>query len=390
VRICIVTDAWRPQINGVVRVVEAVRHALEGQGHTVAVIEPGAFRSVPMPTYPEIRLAVRPGRKVARLLDAFSPDAVHIATEGPLGLAARGLCLRRGWPFTTAYHTRFPEYMHTRFRTPLSWMYAWMRHVHRPAQRVLVPAASTHAELKRRGLRHLSVWSHGVDTHTFRPVARDLAPFAHLPRPIFLFLGRIAVEKNLPAFLDLDLPGSKVVAGVGPALDGLKRRYPDVFFTSPPDDEAIAACYSAADALVFPSRTDTFGLVLLEALACGLPVAAFPVAGPRDVLADDDPANPVGVLDVDLRRAALRALDLDRGGCRAFAERHGWHAVAAQFLAHLAPIPASARQSARVPAALRDRDIAFDLNLDFDFDFDVDLDIDPDRLRPAGPAGPRP
>lgn len=383
-RICVVTDAWRPQINGVVRVIEAVRRALEAKGHTVAVIEPGAFRCVPMPTYPEIRLAVRPRRKVARLLEAFSPDAVHIATEGPLGLAARGLCLRRGWPFTTAYHTRFPEYMHTRFRTPLSWMYAWMRHVHRPAQTVLVPAASTHAELTRRGLRNLAIWSHGVETDTFRPMARDAAPFAHLPRPIFLFLGRIAVEKNLPAFLDLDLPGSKVVAGIGPALDGLQRRYPDVYFTQPPDDAAIAACYSAADALVFPSLTDTFGLVLLEALACGLPVAAFPVAGPRDVLADDDPANPVGVLDDDLRRAALRALELDRTACRAFARRHGWNAVAAQFLAYLAPIPLAKRATAPLPPALFDRDLAFDLNLDFDVDMELD------RLNPAGSSGPRP
>jgi len=387
VRICIVTDAWRPQINGVVRVIEAVRSALEGDGHTVAVIEPGSFRCVPMPTYPEIRLAVRPGRKVARLLDVFSPDVVHIATEGPLGLAARRLCLRRGWPFTTAYHTRFPEYMHTRFRTPLAFMYAWMRHVHRPAARVLVPAASTHAELSRRGLRNLTLWSHGVDTNAFRPVDPGRAPFSHLPRPIFLFLGRIAVEKNLPAFLDLDLPGSKVVAGVGPAMDGLRRRYPDVFFTSPPDDEAIAACYSSADALVFPSLTDTFGLVLLEALACGLPVAAFPVAGPRDVLAHDDPSNPVGVLDADLRQAALKALDLDREACRAFALRHGWDAVTAEFFSHLAPIPMGVRQRRGRRAIAPDRDLAFDLHLDFDVD--LELDFDPDRLHPAGPGARR-
>ncbi|KAA5607434.1 glycosyltransferase family 1 protein [Roseospira marina] len=386
-RICIVTDAWRPQINGVVRVIEAVRRALERAGHTVAVIEPGAFRSIPMPTYPEIRLAVRPRRKVARLLDAFRPDAVHIATEGPLGLSARAQCLRRGWPFTTAYHTRFPEYMHTRFRTPLSWMYAWMRHVHRPSARVLVPAASTLAELRRRGFRHLSVWPHGVDTDTFRPRDRTLAPFAHLPRPIFLFLGRIAVEKNLPAFLDLDLPGSKVVAGVGPALEGLRRRYPDVFFTSPPDDATIAACYAAADALVFPSRTDTFGLVLLEALACGLPVAAFPVAGPRDVLAGVDPAHPVGVLDEDLRRAALKALDLDRERCRAFALRHSWDAVAATFLDRLASIPVTARAPVTAVAVAPDPDLAFDLHLDFDLDFD--LDFEPERLRHAGESSGR-
>jgi glycosyltransferase involved in cell wall biosynthesis len=381
VRICIVTDAWRPQINGVVRVVEAVRRALEADGHTVAVVEPGAFRTVPMPTYPEIRLAVRPRRKVRRMLAAFRPDAVHIATEGPLGLAARAACLAWDWPFTTAYHTRFPEYMHTRFRTPLSLTYAWMRRIHRPATRVLVPAASTRAELDRRGLQRLRVWSHGVDTTVFRPVDPGAAPFADLPRPIFLFLGRIAIEKNLPAFLDLDLPGSKVVAGVGPALDGLRRRYPDVFFTQPPDDEAIARCYSAADVLVFPSLTDTFGLVLLEALACGLPVAAFPVAGPRDVLAHDDPDNPVGVLDTDLRRAALTALTLDRNACRAHALRHGWPAVAGQFLEALAPIPETAHVIDEAASIMDDRDLAFDLHLDLDFE--------PESMRAAGPGSRR-
>lgn len=339
-RVCLVTDAWRPQINGVVRVYETLHETLQAAGHGVTVIEPGAFRSMPMPTYPEIRLALWPRRKLRRMLAEARPDAVHIATEGPLGLAARKACQDWGWPYTSAYHTRFPEYMHTRFRTPLWMMYAWMRHVHRPATRVLVPAPSTAEDLRRRGFRRLHLWSHGVDTTVFRPVDPAAAPFAGLPRPIFLFLGRLAAEKNLPAFLDLDLPGSKVVAGVGPALDGLRRRYPHVTFTQPPDDDAIAACYSAADALVFPSRTDTFGLVLLEALACGLPVAAFPVAGPRDVLAGDDPANPVGVLDEDLRRAALAALELDRSACRAFAERHGWPVVADQMLHALAPIPA--------------------------------------------------
>jgi len=339
VRICLVTDAWWPQINGVVRVIKALKAALEARGHTVLVIEPGPFRTMPMPTYPEIRLALRARRRLRRMLTDMAPDAVHIATEGPLGLAARKACLDWGWPFTSAYHTRFPEYMHTRFRTPLGLMYAWMRHVHRPAARVLVPARSTADELIRRGFRNVRVWSHGVDTETFRPVDPTAAPFAHLPRPIFLFLGRLAAEKNLPAFLDLDLPGSKVVAGVGPALDSLRRRYPGVFFTQPADDAAIAACYSAADVLVFPSRTDTFGLVLLEALACGLPVAAFPVAGPRDVLAGDDPGNPVGVLDDDLRAAALAALDMDRDACRAFAERHDWGPVAEAFLDALAPVP---------------------------------------------------
>jgi len=337
VRICIVTDAWRPQINGVVRVIENVRRELETAGHTVTIIQPGSFLSVPMPTYREIRLAVLPRRRLRRMIDAIQPDAIHIATEGPLGMAARALCKRRCWPFTTAYHTRFPEYVHSRTGVPLSVMYAWMRHFHWPASRVMVPAPSTLEELKRRGLRRLWLWSHGVDTRVFRPV--EGSPFPDLPRPIFLFLGRIAVEKNLPAFLDLDLPGSKVVAGTGPERETLERHYPGVRFVQPADDEAIARCYSAADVFVFPSRTDTFGLVLLEALACGLPVAAFPVAGPKDVLADADPDHPVGVLDDDLRQAALAALALDPAPCRPHAHKHDWATVAEQFLRALAPLP---------------------------------------------------
>ena len=348
-RICIVTDAWRPQINGVVRVIENVRREVEAAGHTVTIIQPGSFLSVPMPTYREIRLAVFPRRKLRRMIDAARPDAVHIATEGPLGMAARALCKRRGWPFTTAYHTRFPEYVHSRTGVPLSWMYAWMRHFHCPATRVLVPAASTLTDLKRRGLRHLWLWSHGVDTRVFRPV--EGSPFPDLPRPIFLFLGRIAVEKNLPAFLDLDLPGSKVVAGVGPERESLQRSYPGVRFVQPACDEEIARCYSAADVFVFPSLTDTFGLVLLEALACGLPVAAFPVAGPRDVLADADPARPVGVLDDDLRTAALAALALDAAPCRAHAVTHDWASVATLFLEALAPLPRCATEPATATPA---------------------------------------
>jgi len=347
VRICIVTDAWRPQINGVVRVIENIRRELEDCGHQVTVIQPGAFLNVPMPTYREIRLAVFPARKLRRMIDAIRPDAVHIATEGTLGMAARRLCLRRGWPFTTAYHTRFPEYVHARTRIPLSWMYAWMRHFHRPATRVLVPAASTLKELERRRLRHLWLWAHGVDTRVFRPVAES--PFPDLPRPVFLFLGRIAVEKNLPAFLDLDLPGSKVVAGHGPELDSLRQRYPQVRFLQPRSDTEIARCYSAADVFVFPSLTDTFGLVLLEALACGLPVAAFPVAGPKDVLADTAPNHPVGVLDSDLRKAALAALRLDRRPCRPHAFRHDWASVAALFIKALAPLHGTAPHALGTP-----------------------------------------
>ncbi len=329
-RVAIVTDAWHPQRNGVVRVVDTLARRLRARGHAVGLLTPEAFRRVPMPGYPEIGLAVLPGRGVAAFLDGFAPDAVHLVTEGPLGWAARRWCLDRGFPFTTAYHTQFPHYVKARLGLPLSWGFRAVRRFHAPSAGVLVPSHSVRRELAGRGFGNLRQWSHGVDAATFRPLAKDR--FA-LPRPIFLYVGRVTVDKNLPAFLDLDLPGSKVVVGDGPARAALMRRYPRVLFHIANGDAELARCYSAADAFVFPSLTDTFGLVMLEALACGVPVAAFPVTGPRDVIG----GSGAGVLDADLRAAALRALAVPPELCRRHAEAFSWDSVAQEFLRFLAP-----------------------------------------------------
>ncbi len=323
-RILLVTDAWFPQVNGVVRTLSTVTEECRSLGHAVEVISPDRFRTIPCPTYPEIRLAIAPARRIRRIVAAFEPDAVHIATEGPLGLAARRLMIEAGFPFTTSYHTRFPEYVAARFPVPLAAGYAFMRRFHAASSGVMVATESIRAELASHGFRNLRAWSRGVDTALFRP---GLAPALDLPRPVFLYVGRVAVEKNLPAFLDLDLPGTKLVVGGGPDLDKLRRRYPDAVFSGPKHGEELARHYAAADAFVFPSLTDTFGLVLLEALASGVPVAAFPVPGPRDVVG----GTAVGALDIDLGAAALRALSIPRDACRAFAEQRSWAACAALF-----------------------------------------------------------
>lgn len=332
-RIAIVTDAWYPQRNGVVRVLGTLRDTLVARGHEVLVISPSDFHTVPMPSYPEIRLALLPRRKVTRLLDAFAPEAIHAPTEGPLGKAARAYCLKRGYPFTTAYHTKFPEYVHARTGLPLSWLRASLRRFHAPSKAVLAPSPSVLRELRAENYPNAAPWSHGVDTNTFRPGdKRGLWP--DLPRPLFLYVGRVTVDKNLPAFLSLDLPGSKVVVGDGPSRADYMARYPDTLFHIANGDAELAACYSAADCFVFPSRTDTFGLVMLEALACGVPVAAFPVTGPTDVLGD----SGAGVLDHDLKAAALKALEIDPALCRAHAATFSWDRVADEFLGYLAPI----------------------------------------------------
>jgi glycosyltransferase involved in cell wall biosynthesis len=330
-RIALVTDAWTPQRNGVVRVLATLSGTLGDLGHLVRVIEPSAFTTLPCPSYPEIPLALLPGRRMARMLDEFAPDAIHIATEGPLGWAARAWCLKHQLPFTTAYHTKFPEYINTRTGIPLAWAYGLMRRFHGPAAAVLCPSPSVHRELRQKGFAGAVPWSHGVDTQTFRPGPKD---FLDLPRPIFMYVGRVAVEKNLPAFLGLDLPGSKVVVGDGPARAGLMKRFPDAHFRIVNGDQELGQAYRAADVFVFPSRTDTFGLVMLEALASGVPVAAFPVTGPLDVIA----GTPVGVLDEDLRAAALRALTISPDECRRHACRFSWTRVAAEFLSRLRPI----------------------------------------------------
>jgi glycosyltransferase involved in cell wall biosynthesis len=330
-RIAIVTDAWYPQVNGVVRTLDTVRREIEAMGHAVEVIAPHLFRTVPTPTYPEIRLALFPARKLRRLLDAFAPDAIHIATEAPLGWAARRYCLRRNLPFTTSFHTKFPEYIHARFRVPVRWGYAVLRRFHAPSKGVMVAAPSLGRTLSAYGFANIRRWTRGVDTLLFRP--RPKTRFAGR-RPVFLFTGRVAVEKNIEAFLALDLPGRKVVIGDGPLLPALKARHPDAVFTGYKHGEDLAEHMASADVFVFPSLTDTFGLVLLEALASGLPVAAYPVTGPIDVAADPG----IGCLDWDLARAAREALARRPEDCRAHAETYSWRACAALFLANLHPL----------------------------------------------------
>jgi len=329
-RILIVSDAWFPQVNGVVRTLSTVVEELRRLGDTVEVIGPERFRSVPTPGYPEIRLAIAPRRKLAKLADAFAPDAVQIATEGPLGWAMRAICLKRGWRFTTSYHTRFPEYLHARTRIPVDWSWAVMRRFHAAGAGTFCATPSLAQELEARGFPRVVPWSRGVDLARFRPGAAEHGtpePWESLPRPIFLYAGRVAVEKNIAAFLALDLPGSKVVVGDGPQRAALMRQFPRVHFAGYRENGALARSYAQADVFVFPSRTDTFGLVLLEALASGTPVAALPVTGPLDVIGD----LPVGALDADLRAACLRALAVDRAACRAAAEQYSWAACARRF-----------------------------------------------------------
>lgn len=330
-RLLIVSDAWTPQINGVVRTLGRTAEELRGLGLEVDVVGPDRFRTFPCPTYPEIPLALSPGRELARLVDAWGPSSIHIATEGPLGIAARRLCLKRGYAFTTSFHTRFPEYIHARIRLPVTWTYAWLRRFHAKASRMMVTTDTMRRRLAERGFANLVVWSRGVDTALFHPRAERILD---LPRPVFLNVGRVAVEKNIEAFLKLDLPGSKLVVGDGPMLEALKARYPDVHFVGAKTGEALAAHYALGDVFVFPSRTDTFGLVLLEALASGVPVAAFPVEGPLDVVAD----SAVGVLSEDLREAAIRAQGIDGRACRAHALTFSWQACARTFRDNLVDI----------------------------------------------------
>lgn len=331
-RILIVSDAWFPQVNGVVRTLSVVVEKLRAGGDTVEVIGPDRFRSMPTPGYAEIRLAIAPKRRLAQIATDFGPEIIHIATEGPLGWAMRALCRRNAWPFTTAFHTRFPEYLEARTRIPADWSWRVMRRFHEAGAGTFAATASLRQELTRRGFTKVRAWTRGVDLERFRPGEGDA--WQGLPRPIFLYAGRVAIEKNIEAFLALDLPGSKVVVGDGPALPALKQRFPRVTFTGYRDNGSLARSYSGADVFVFPSRTDTFGLVLLEALAAGTPVAAFPVTGPIDVITDPR----VGALNEDLRAACLRALECDRAACRLHAEAWSWDACVAQFRAALVPI----------------------------------------------------
>ncbi|MDX5594115.1 glycosyltransferase family 1 protein [Pseudovibrio sp. SPO723] len=324
--ILIVTDAWRPQINGVVRSLERLAEQLVEMGLRVEFLTPENFRSVPMPSYPEIRLSLTLPSEVRRHIEEADCDHLHIATEGPLGLMARSVAKRTGKVFTTSYHTRFPEYLNARVPVPVDWTYAWLRRFHNSGRGCMVATQTLESDLKTRGFTNLVRWSRGVDHTVFRPLQSDV--LEGVEGPIFMNVGRVAVEKNIEAFLKLDLPGSKVVVGGGPQLEELRSAYPDVVFTGPKEGDDLVALYSAADVFVFPSLTDTFGNVLLEALACGTPVAAYPVMGPVDVIGD----SGVGVLDKDLRTACLAALEISSDACREYALKYTWRASAEQFL----------------------------------------------------------
>ena len=341
-KIALVTDAWAPQVNGVVTTLVELERHLRALGHKVLVIEPGQFRTRPCPGYPGIDLAVSPLQELARQLDAFEPEAIHLATEGPLGWAGRRYCLRRGLAFTTAFHTRFPEILQAALKVPLSWGYALFRHFHRPSAGVMVPTTGVLSMLKMRGFSNLRAWTHGVDTDLFRFAAQPLAyrPLGMLPRPVALFVGRVSYEKNIEAFLAMDLPGSKVVCGVGPVEASLRARYPGAHWLGLLPRHELAEVYAAADVFVFPSRADTFGLVMLEAMACGTPVAAFPEDGPQEVLSVrryPGGARLGGALNEDLRVACHEAMRAPRHEARARALDFSWAEATRRFVDFLVP-----------------------------------------------------
>ena len=341
-RIALVTDAWSPQTNGVVNTLRQTTSCLEKLGHEILMVTPGLFRSVPCPTYPEIRLALFPYRKVAKLISTFSPDAIHIATEGSLGFAARRYCLHHGLDFTTSYHTQFPQYLRSRYPIPVSASYRALRWFHGAATHCMVSTQTVRNQLAERGFRNLVTWQRGVDTQLFKPGPKD---FLQLRRPIAAYVGRVAIEKNIDAFLRMPWAGTKLVIGDGPELPRLKAQHLDAVYVGFRFGEDLSRHLAASDVFVFPSLTDTFGLVNLEAMACGVPVAAFPVSGPIDVVED----GVTGALDEDLLRAALRALALDPQKCRDRALRSGWDLCSREFESNL--VPANGQRSARaVPA----------------------------------------
>ncbi len=327
-RVLIATDAWHPQVNGVVRTLTSLARSAKSLGVEIEFLSPDGFPSVPLPTYPDIRLALASSRQIARRIDQHRPDAIHIATEGPIGHRTRAYCLKRGLPFTTSYTTRFPEYIAARSPVPAAWIYGILRRFHAAAAVTMVATPSLMSELRQRGFSNLGMWTRGVDTKLFHPDRAIELPF---PRPIFVYVGRVAVEKNLEAFLSLDLPGTKVIIGSGPQEAELRQRFPDAKFLGLIENERLAAHLASTDVFVFPSLTDTFGVVQLEALASGVPIAAFPVTGPKDVIGN----NPVGVMSDDLRAACLAALHVSRGACRAFALTCSWEVSARQFIGHL-------------------------------------------------------
>ncbi len=343
-RIVIATDAWHPQVNGVVRSIEAMATEARRLGASVDFLTPDGFNFIRAPTYPDIRLAVATPSAVSRRIEALNPDHIHIATEGPIGLAVRHFCRRTGHVFTTSYHTQFPDYLAARFPIPRDLTYAALRWFHNGGAGTMVSTDTVARDLHARGFLNIMRWSRGVDHHLFRPRQDSVL---NLPRPIFLYVGRVAVEKNLRAFLSLDLPGTKVIAGDGPAREELEASFPETVFLGMQTGEALAEIYASADVFVFPSRTDTFGIVLLEALASGLPVAAYPVAGPNDVIGDSD----VGVLDEDLAVACRKALEVPRHKPRLFALRYTWAESARQFLDNVIRARAGATGPSAAPVA---------------------------------------
>ena len=331
-KIVIATDAWKPQLNGVVRTLETLGDILTSFGNQVRYITPNEFKSVPLPSYPEIRLSILPNRRVAQIINDFKPDAVHIATEGPIGRAVRRFCKRRDYPFTTSFHTRFPEYANERWAVPISWGYAVLKDFHKDGETMMVATPGLMDELRGRGFVDMKLWARGVDLKQFVPGDRSFLD--RYPRPIFLYVGRLAVEKSIEDFLKCDLPGTKLIVGDGPQRAELEERFKDAVFVGPKFGEELTKYYQGADVFVFPSRTDTFGLVNVEALACGVPVAAYPVRGPLEIL-DGAPAG-CGAMNEDLRQACLDAYEKrDPEACRKWAERFSWDAASRQFIANL-------------------------------------------------------
>lgn len=341
-KLTLATDAWLPQVNGVVRSLSATLDELQRRGHEVETLTPDQFLTVPMPGYASIRIAMAPRFGVRRMLDSTRPDIVHIATEGPIGWAARGWCLSRGVPFTSAFHTRFPEYAAVRTGISAERFWPIMQRFHAPSRAVLVSTQSFADELAARGIVHTRRWSRGIDQNLFTPEGPRHPAMAALPGPILLNVGRVAPEKNLEAFLEADVAGSKVVVGDGPALESLRRRYPHVLFLGALGGDELASAYRAADCFVFPSLTDTFGLVIIEALACGVPVAGFPVTGPIDILGADGCgveerfARPAGAVDHSLEQAIARALMVKRDDAARLGALYSWERATDQFLATIA------------------------------------------------------
>lgn len=331
-KVVIATDAWKPQLNGVVRTLETLGDILTRFGNEVRYITPNEFKSVPLPSYPEIRLSLLPNRRVAKIINEFKPDAIHIATEGPIGRAVRRFCKRRDYPFTTSFHTRFPEYANERWAVPISWGYAVLKDFHKDGETMMVATQGLMEELRERGFVDMKLWARGVDLNQFTP--GDRAFLDQHKRPIYLYVGRIAVEKSIEDFLNLDLPGTKLVVGEGPQREELEARYKDAVFVGPKFGEELTKYYQASDVFVFPSRTDTFGLVNVEALACGAPVAAYPVRGPLEILAGAP--EGCGAMHEDLKQACLAAWEKrDPAECRKWAERFSWESASRQFITNL-------------------------------------------------------